>query len=158
MNTALTIDPEQLADLVADKIIARDYEDVDFREYVRDSLTAKLEKKLDAAFSEVTTQILRREVEALVAEGWYRTSSYGERTGEKITIRDRLRDALSRKDGNYGNDKSINTMARQAIDAAIQAEAKGVLAEIKELCSKSVKDALIGNIEAIIKNELSRRR
>ncbi len=78
-------------------------------------------KQVDHCVGEITTNLLRAEVEAIVAEGWRETDTYGDATGRTITLRQRVAKTLDGRD-QYSRERHLDKLFTETLNAALRKE------------------------------------
>lgn len=134
-------------------------------DYIRQAITTEVEKAVERAVSDavggaVTALVekigqarIGKEIERVMAEGWPRTNSYGERTGT-ATIKDRISEILNQQDRYSGNGRYIDeTVKRQVqetlnktLKADIDAARNKFKAEVDAVLTATIREALAKNL------------
>jgi hypothetical protein len=73
---------------------------------------------VQTALQEVTTAALQAEVDKVIAEGWHKTGSYGER-GPHVTFADRINEHLFGKADSYGSKTRLDKALEEALERGL---------------------------------------
>ena len=84
-------------------------------------------ERISALVSELSHERIQAEIDAVLAEGWTETTKYGEPTGKKHTVRDRVRGFFDAKEG-YENKPRVDTWVKEGVQGAL---AKALDEEVK---------------------------
>lgn len=115
----------------------------------------KVDKILSGALEIFIATKLGAAAESVLDEGWHRTDEYGVRTGNKITLKDRIGEMLSKKNSNYSNSQSwIDRVVDEKVSALLTHTFKRELDEATSRFRKQVDELLAGKIAEGLRSAL----
>jgi hypothetical protein len=135
-------------------------------DYVRSAIDSQVAKAIDSAVEDAVGEAVSalvekigrerigKEIERVMAEGWSKTNQYGESTGVKLSIRDRIAMILNSRDSYSGRDSYIDeTVKRQVhetlnkdLKTDIQAARNKFKAEVDAVLTATIREALAKNL------------
>jgi len=115
------------------------YEAQQIQERVAELLAAQAAEKLDEMIASIARETIeskmaayadkeaRAAVEEVLAEGWSETNTYGERVGQKLTLKDRVSKHLFSARSNYDRKTRIDEFFDDTIAKAMREELGAVI-------------------------------
>lgn len=125
----IKIDDERLVDAVAERIIAMhstEYDDEGepipstrgrqtFEDAIRTTVNRMVRAAVEEQIKAITAEKITAAVEEIMAEGWQVTNSYGEPSGPRVTLRDRVSKIITdAQDGGWNGNR------KRLIDAIVE--------------------------------------
>ena len=71
---------------------------------LEDKVTDAVESRATALVEELTRERIRKDIDAVLDEGWSKTDQWGNANGPKATLRDRIRGMLDTRASSYSNE------------------------------------------------------
>jgi hypothetical protein len=110
------------------------HEQVGYR--VKEAVEARLEGVLEESVSELvqtrlrelTDEALRKEMDRVLAEGWRKTNSYGEPTGDVVTLKSWILQYLTKSD--YGR-TPMEKVFSDVMEREMKSETGAIFTEVK---------------------------
>lgn len=118
-------------------------------EKVGDAIEARVSKLVE----EITRERVSKDIDAVLAEGWVETNTYGEPTGKKYTVRDRVHAFFNAKD-RYGTDSLVSRWVRDSVDRDLKEAVASETKAAKEKLRAMFDEALTGKFAATIREAL----
>ena len=135
---AITIegyDASQVKDWIATRVERSVEEGLDRR--VNEALRDAAQAAIDTMSDRIAKERVTKDIEAILAEGWQQTDSYGNHNGKLYTLRDRVRGFFDTKADSYDR----QTRVEKWIAEAVQRELATVLKTEVESAQKRLRDA-----------------
>jgi hypothetical protein len=135
---AITIDgydAEQVKTWIANRVERAVEEGLDRR--VDEALKEAAQSAIDGMADRIAKERVTKEITDILAEGWTQTDSYGNATGKKYTLRERVRGFFDTKADSYDR----QTRVEKWIAEAVQRELATVLKAEVESAQKRLRDA-----------------
>lgn len=145
-------DASQVKDWLSQRVNREVEEGLDRR--VQEAIRGAIKARLEDVVEGLTKERVASEIDAILAEGWTLTNQYGEPTGRKMTLRDRVRGYFDSKADSYDRqtrvEKWIHEGVTQSLKAALDAEVK----EARERLRKSFDEVLQAKFTDTIRSAL----
>jgi hypothetical protein len=134
-------------------------------DYIRAAIERSVESTVDEAVKEavgaavatavdrISRERITKEVERVMAEGWSTTNNYGESTGVRMSIKDRIGKILNGRDSYSGRDSYIDETVKRQVQEALNKDLKGDIGAARDKFKAEVDAVLTATIrEALAKN------
>jgi hypothetical protein len=122
------------------------------------TIDAKVEKAIKAAIEDrmkaLADEALRPIVEGLVANGWPKTNSYGERNGT-VTLQQRVTDVLF-PSNNY--DSPSQKIMREVLEKELKGELGAVLAKVKLKLAETLEGDILDRLRGYLRDGLQLKK
>lgn len=79
-------------------------------------VTDAVEARTRTLVDELTRDRVKKEIDALLDEGWKQTDQWGAETGKTFTMRERVRGVLDAKRDNYDRSTLVEKWLKEAVD------------------------------------------
>jgi len=155
------ITPQAVKHIVREAVERSISADYDFTDRVKDMVRKRVAEQVDKLVQEIGREQISDAVRSALADGWQETSHYGEPTGKRITLRERLNEAFTKKyRPDYGDRTESTTVehaVRAAVAKALETEFAAELVQAKSAFRAQVDELLKGKLVASLKEALGLR-
>lgn len=118
-----------------------------FRSWLREKAEEAIEERIAA----LTGEEIAAAVREVLATGWAKTNSYGERTGQVTTVSSRVREWLEPRDS-YRN--PLPDIFREELTKALKGELGKVLAEATAKLRAMVDETIAAKLRGVLKDAI----
>lgn len=120
----------------------------------RNGLVKEINRRVEAKFDQIAADAFKEAVnteatariQAILDEGWQETSTWGEKTGKRVTIREMIVEKLGEKVG-QGYDRPGKSLIRHLVGEAVKGALGKELAAELEKAKNEIRDAVDGLIK-----------
>lgn len=142
--TVTGLDSQQVQDWILERL----------SEQLEESVKAKLEKMAETAVELRTCELvdklaherIQKDIDAVLAEGWQKTDSWGNPMGKVTTLRERVRGFLDAKEDDYHRTTRVEKWLAESV--------KGALADALKVELEDAKKRLRESFDEVIKAKL----
>jgi hypothetical protein len=113
-----------------------------------------IEARVQAIVDELSRERIGKVIDEVLAEGWAVTNNYGESTGKKITVRERVSGFFNGEDRYRGN-SFVGDWLRQSIDRDLKKAVEEEVKTAKEKLRAMFDEAITGKFAATIREALT---
>lgn len=141
-------DEQRLSEMVLGRV-ARMVE-----ERTRKAVERQIKATVDEVIREVVQDKVAVAVEAILAEGWRKTDSYGSPQGPPMTLKDRVSEMLTARD-RYSNSLSYldQTVAKE-VDGVLRGELGQAIEDAKKKVRETLDSAVMTKLQQALKEGL----
>lgn len=151
-QVSVEIDTEHIRDVIERRIAEKVQEQFD------DVFDAAIRKRVAELVDDITRKQVEKSVTEALDEGWQATNSYGEPVGQKIGIKGRLGEMLTKNVGDYNNRMThADKLTKEVIDATFRAEFGKEIKAAQERFRQALDAEVAGRFTATIKAALGLR-
>jgi hypothetical protein len=146
------LDAHRIEEMVADTLSRRVEKEVELVSRLRKLAADKLDDRVD----DIVEERVRAEVTAILDEGWDVTDQYGARTGQRVTLRDRVGEILHKRDSYHRKawlDEKVEGCVKAIIDRDFSAEIEKAKTDFR----KQADELLAGKIADMLRAALGLR-
>lgn len=113
---------------------------------VKERINKTADALIQSSFDDAIRSRLSTAIDAVIAEGWYETDTYGGRKGEKLDLKARIGKALTEQRGDSYNRKP--NIVTERVDEAIRSALNGEFAEVIKKATADLKSRLDSTVTA----------
>lgn len=125
---------------------------------IRETVVAQVRKRLDESIATITKEHVAAAIESIMAEGWRKTNNYGEPTGPKMTLRDRISEQLTSVRDSYNNRKPwIDELIEKHVSSAFAAEFAKQIEEARTKFRSMLDGTIAAKLQESLKSALGLR-
>ncbi|RJQ07712.1 MAG: hypothetical protein C4551_06245 [Bacillota bacterium] len=127
-----------------------------------EEIREKAHSSAQALVKDRTAKAVDKAIADVLAGPWRRTNTWGEPTGEAITLAELVRERLNEKAHDYGmsRDKPLTVLEKgvqDAVEAALKGELKPLVAEAQTKFRKALDDVLVSTLKKSLAEALQVR-
>lgn len=135
-------------------------------EYIRAAVERCVQGAVDSAVNDAVSEAVQAQVdkigrdriskaiEQVLSDGWQKTNDYGENTGAKIGLKERIGKILTDRDRYSGNGVYIDELIKRQVQEALNKDLKADIqaardrfkAEVDAVLTATIRDALAKNL------------
>lgn len=115
-----------------------------------DAIEARVQEIVD----ELSRERIGKVIDEVLAEGWAVTNTFGESTGKKVTVRERVSSFFNAED-RYRGSSFVGDWLRQSIDRDLKKAVDEEVKAAKEKLRKMFDEAITGKFAATIREALT---
>lgn len=123
-------------------------------------LDLKVKKRLaaavDTAVATCVEEEIRPVVRGILEEGWQRTNQWGEVSGGKVGLRERIGELLNKR-GPHTSATLVEKLAREILEKALRADFGKELAEAQKKVRALFDQELMGKVQKVLREGLGLR-
>lgn len=112
------------------------------QEYVRNTLDDTIRARISAT------------VDAVIADGWQQTNSYGEPSGKRITLKERVSDLLLKAQDRYDRSNWLDKQIKAAAEGVLTKEFKAEIDAAKAKVRAELDAVLTGKVTEALKSAI----
>ena len=132
------------------------------REGINERVKSLVEQKVQTEVDRISEDLIRREVLRVLEEGWTETTTWGEKTGKRFTVRQRIEGVLfaKKQEGSYPNQYEttlVDRIVREVTTAALHKELKAEIEDAQKRFRAAVDDVIKSKLVETLKGALGLR-
>lgn len=140
-------DEQRLAEMVLSRVADES------RKHLSSAVHKQIADAIDRTVKDIVESKLASEIEAILAEGWQKTNSYGEPTGDRITFRQRVSNLIEARD-NYSSERRIDKIVKETVETTLRGEFAKEVAEARAKVRAMLDGALNEKLAAALREGL----
>jgi macrodomain Ter protein organizer (MatP/YcbG family) len=121
---------------------------------IEGQITDAVRERLDKLVEDLTMERVSKEIDAILEEGWTLTNQYGEPTGRKLTLRDRVRSYFDSKADSYDRMSRVEKWIHEGVTSALKGALDEEIKSARERLRKSFDEVLQAKFTATIRDAL----
>lgn len=124
---------------------------------IRQTVISTVRKRLDEAITAVTNEHITTAVKSIMEEGWQKTNSYGEPTGPKVTLKDRVSELLTSVRDSYSRKSWIDELVEKHVAAVYERDFKVAIEETRAKFRALLDGKIAASVQDALKSALGLR-
>lgn len=168
----IKLDAEKIIEQAANRLADEAYESVDALQMLRDEISCRIDKFLNASAQNIMDETLLREMDGIMSRQFQPVNQWGEGQGKPTSLRDEMQrlaaefwsvklDSKSKKSSYGGKPRHqymFEELAKESFASEIQANIEPVIAGFREALLNDSSKMLVKHIDRFIKLPVGNRK